>query len=175
MDLGTLVGAGGTLEVGGKLLTLRALTAHDLGAVDSFVRERVPHPMAQYVDEMKYLVPLKAIDPEAYQKASDQALLRAQKMLEERRQGQDREHALKVQTVAESLDTVAYMLWLSCRKDQPDETYESIKEKLASEDLEKVKQKLDYINHHWLKSMQPTGNGAGGEGAEGNRPAPVPA
>lgn len=142
-----MTGAGGAITVGGKLLTIRQLTVTDMGMLRAWLRDRLPRPMATFLEQLKEIQELKEIDPETYDQCRKDLLLKAHEADREQRAGGTPGYAMEV---AEGEESIAYMLWLSCRKDHPDETFESLCEKLKDESLERVKQVLDRANMAWF-------------------------
>jgi hypothetical protein len=149
MDLATVSGAGGTIELGGRLLTLRQLRIGDIGEMQAWMKERVIRPMQKAIQDLKDLAPLKEIDPEAYQKCRDEILLEARRA-DKAGEPADPQQSLDL---ASGLDGVAYMLYLSVRSNHPEISYEWVRNALFDEDISTVQAKLDSINQEWAKHM----------------------
>jgi hypothetical protein len=144
MDLDSLTGAGGTLEVGGRLLSLKHLNAYDMGMLEAFFKERRERPMKRFLEEVQILAPLKASDPDAYREAFDRLLLQAH---EEEKQGLD---AGGLRSSMDGMEGVAYTLWLMARGNHPDLTFEWLKEAVCTADLSVLKKKVDFVNRAWM-------------------------
>ncbi len=160
-DLATITGAGGTITIGGRLLTIRQLTAGDLGMLRAWVLERIPRPMSRYLEEMKEIQELREIDQEQYEKAAKELLLKAHA---EKVGGPDPEAVSQVNNSQEGL---AYMIWLSCRQMHPTETFESINAGITTENITDLQKKMDWVNKQWMppdkedeQSQRPTANPA---------------
>lgn len=172
MDLDVLTGAGGTIEVGGRLLTIRQLNGADMGALQAFVKERSPRPMSVFIEEMKELAPLRDIDPEGWRIAYERLLDKAHEAHKAGANGVD------MLAIADGLDAVAYTIWLSVRAYHPDVTWEWVKSQLSDADLPALKRKLDFANAAW-RMQEETEEAvlAGTLRVRGNPPgkAPLPA
>lgn len=144
MDIDQVSGAGGTIDVGGRMLTMTQLRFGDIGMVLAFVKERVPRPMQKAAQTIMDLLPLRESAPDIFEEMRREALLRAYEA--ESRGDADLPAA---QGVTASLECAAYMLWLSVRRTHPDVTYEWLRGALDDEDLASVQDKLDLINRQW--------------------------
>lgn len=146
-QLTALTGSGGTVTIGGRLLTIRQLTLGDWGMLRARMKEKMPRPMATFIEEMKAILPMKEFDPEGYEKCRERLLIQAH---EDELAGKAGGTPAGVTEAASSMESIAYMLWLSCRRDHPAETVESLQAGLDSENIDLIKEKLDLINLAWM-------------------------
>ncbi len=149
MDIDQITGAAGTVELGGRLLTMRQLTVGDVGDLTAWLKERSPKPYAVAVKAIEDLKPLEAIDPEAYKQERDVILLAAR---EDNKSGAIVDPA-GADAIMNGIDGLAYVIMLTIRKRHPDLSYEWIRQSLADCDLESIKTKLDAINREWTKHV----------------------
>jgi hypothetical protein len=161
MDLDNLTGAGGTLEVGGRTLTVSHLNAFGMGKLEAFVKQRRQRPMKRFLEEMKDLAPLKEMDPDAHQRAFDRLLLQAH---EEEKLGMGVGEAM---TAVDGVEAVAYTIWLMANPNHPEVTYEWVRDNVKEEDLPSLKKKVDFANMAWTADD-------GGGGQVPTKAAPVP-
>ena len=148
MDLATVSGAGGTVEIGGKLLTLRQLNIGQVGEMQAWLKERSERPFQKAVRRLRDLAPLREFDPTGYEDARKDILLRAR---DEENGVLDPEQMAATEDLASGLDGVAYMLYLSTRDRHPDITHEWLRNALMGEDLGGIQTKLDAINQEWMR------------------------
>jgi hypothetical protein len=156
--MATLTGAGGTLQVGDRLLTVKHLNAYDLGKLEAFVKERRPRPMAKFVTRMRELAPLKEFDPEGYQKVFDFELQKAHAEVEqEETKGVSEKDIL---SAIDGFDCVAYTIWLMASPNHPELTFEWVREHIKTEDLTQLNNKIMLVNKSWMDVVEQT-QGAG--------------
>lgn len=134
-NLAAAVGANGTVEVNGRLLTLRALTVNDIGTLHAFVKtklEQIESPFAKIKEELKHL-----------SKEDRRYLLRT---AYENRINDKSLSSPQAQEILNGKEGVAYMLWLSARATHPDLTYEQALEDTGKSSLATLKAILDKVN-----------------------------
>lgn len=161
MDLATLTGAGGTVEIGGKLLTCRHLNAFDMGALQAFIKERTERPMQRFVRHARDLLPMKEFDPDGYYRHIDNLLLRAH---EEEKNGDNTANAMDAM---QNIEAIAYTLHLMTKQNHPDISFEWIRDRIKEDDLARLKTKIDFVSKAWLALAEM-------ENANNPLPAPLP-
>lgn len=157
MDIDTITGAAGTVELGGRLLTMRQLTVGDVGDLTAWLKERSPKPYAVAVKAIADLKPLEAIDADAYKTERDAILLAAR---EDTKTGAIADPA-SADVLMNGIDGLAYVLWLTVKRKHPEVTFEWLKGALGDCDLESIKGKLDAINREWVKHVPKNPEAAG--------------
>jgi hypothetical protein len=162
LDIDVVSGAGGTVSLGGRLLTVRQLKMGDVGRLVAWTKERLPRPMKVATDEIMDILPLREADREAYEAAKKEILLSAR---EKAKLNPMEAYPKEAEEAMSSVGGVAYLLWLSVRNEHPDITYEWLTDALDDEDLGALKDKLDIINREWMKGMP---------GAKKNETVPTP-
>lgn len=164
MDIDQLTGAGGTIEVGGRTLTLHQLNAIEMGKMNAFIKERAVRPMSRFIEEVAQLAPLKEADPDLWRSSVDQLLLQAH---EEEKLGAMAEASL---TYEQHLEATAYTLWLMCYRDHPDVSYEWMLEKVRiDENPGRLQDKIKQVAEGWQAELAKNGEGPL------PKPAPLPA
>lgn len=155
-QLQALTGAGGPISIGGKLLTLRQLDFDAISNIRAWAKDKIPRPMKLFVEEMKEIQPLKEFDPEGYEKIRADLLLKAHENHQIIEAGGTPSNVMEF---ADSNECLAYMIWLSCKEDHPDESFESILSKLKTEKVADIKAKMDRINLAWMPKKEVATNG----------------
>lgn len=142
-ELEQITGAGGTLSLGGQTYLLKQLNLSDYAQIQAWLRQRLPRPFQVVAEALKDLLPLKEMDPAAYEATRKELMLAA---MEDAKKGDGvGADPVMVEQALNSPDGMAYILWLCIRKEHPEVKLETIDAALKTENIGEVKKKLDEI------------------------------
>ncbi len=142
-DLSTMTGAGGTIKLGGRTFLLRRLRVGDYGQVRQWLKDQLPRPFKIANDALIDLQPLREIDPEAYEASRKELLASA---LQDTKGDVLTTDDKSVGAIMNSPEGIAFVLWLSLRREHPNTSLEEITGLVSNEELTGIKKQLDAVN-----------------------------
>ncbi|SRR5579871_899685 len=154
VELHTMTGAAGTIELGGRTLFLSQYSVGALGTIRAWLKERLPDPWEVAGEALKSLSG-RGLAPQVLKDASELILRAAHDDAKSGAGGIDSSGALRLLQEGEG---VALLIWLAARPNHPTLDYDTVRELVLAEPIASLKQKVDRIAQLLQDSMQVKGS-----------------
>lgn len=143
MDLATMTGKAGTIKLNGRTFLLNRLTVGDYGMIQAWMKEKLKRPFQIVAEALKDMADIREIDPETYERNREQLMLSA--MADSKADAFSASQEA-MQSLMNSPDGIAFLLWLSINPSAPEVTLENVTDWIKREDIGEIQTKLDRAN-----------------------------